>query len=279
MNQVFFNIMIHLFYFIGTVFLIGFAIYNLNRLFYRIIGPHIWICYLTGIIGTPVHELSHALACLIFGHKIQEMRLFQIDRKSGLLGYVNHSYNKKNLYQVVGNYFIGVAPILIGTLFLSLIMWWLLPTAFDEFSAYLQDFSYLQQNGFSWKWLAYAWSVFLGYIRIIFLSISEGENWWIFMILALCISLHMNLSDLDIKGALRALPFLTVSFALLHILLFFISRSIYESFVQVINVAGSYLTGILLLSLVLAFFSVILSVICKGIISFIKPIKIDNGKL
>ncbi|MBQ8431269.1 MAG: hypothetical protein IJX28_00140 [Clostridia bacterium] len=265
MSQVFFNLLVHLFYFIGTVFLIGFAIHHLNRLFYRLLDYRMGICYATGVIGTPIHELSHAVACLLFRHKIQEMRLFQIDRESGVLGYVSHSYNPKSLYQRVGNYFIGVAPILVGTLFLCWMMKLLLPEAFSEFTEYLGDFSYLQGKGVSWKWLAYAWAVFWGSIEILFSSISAGLHWWIFMILALCVSIHMNLSGADIKGALSALPLLAVLLAVAHAVLFFLPGDLYAGFVQGVNVAGSYLTGILLLSLLLSVFSVGLAAVGAGI--------------
>ncbi len=270
MEQVFFNIIVHLFYFIGAIFLIGFAIHNLSRLFYTLLGAGKWGCYITGIIGTPIHELSHALACLIFGQKINEIKLFQIDEKSGTLGYVNHSYNKKNIYHVVGNYFIGAAPILIGTAFLCLMMRWLLPSSFAAFADYLKDFSYLQGRGFSWDWLAYAWSVFVGCIGAIFSSFSAGQNWWIFMVLALCISLHMNLSGADIRISLSALPVLIGVLVLSHVILYFIPGGIYDAFVQGINIAGSYLTGMLLLSLVLAVISVILAFVIDSLLRLVK---------
>ncbi|MGR6832087.1 hypothetical protein [Aliivibrio wodanis] len=69
--------------------------------------------FVTAFIGVPVHEISHAIACLIFGHKITEIKLLQFNG-TPTLGYVNHSYSKRNVYHRIGNLFIGLAPIYIG---------------------------------------------------------------------------------------------------------------------------------------------------------------------
>ncbi|MGO0916500.1 hypothetical protein ACTPEM_26060, partial [Clostridioides difficile] len=42
---------------------------------------------------------------------------YKIESKNdGILGYVSHSYKKDNLYQSIGNFFIGIAPIIGGTI-------------------------------------------------------------------------------------------------------------------------------------------------------------------
>ncbi len=66
--------------------------------------------YALGVAFIPIHELSHALACLVFRHKITGIRLVSFD--GGLGGYVNHSWNAKSLYQRLGLFFIAIAPLL-----------------------------------------------------------------------------------------------------------------------------------------------------------------------
>ena len=68
-----------------------------------VLGVKGWV-YLTAP-GVMIHELSHALFCIIFRHKILDMELFN-PREDGTLGYVNHAWNPKSLYQRIGNFFI-----------------------------------------------------------------------------------------------------------------------------------------------------------------------------
>ena len=67
-------------------------------------------------LGTIVHEGSHAVACVLFGHRVHRIRWFDPQATNGSLGSVEHSYRRGSLYQQVGNVVIGLAPLLAGAL-------------------------------------------------------------------------------------------------------------------------------------------------------------------
>ncbi|MGM0578238.1 MAG: hypothetical protein ACQEXJ_21115 [Myxococcota bacterium] len=88
-----------------------------------------WYLRLFGWLGTAVHESGHALFCVLFGHRITDICFFEPDpakRHGGTLGYVAHAYDPKNLYHLVGNLFIGIGPIILGTAVLYGAAWFLL---------------------------------------------------------------------------------------------------------------------------------------------------------
>lgn len=66
----------------------------------------------TGLIGTPVHELAHAIGCLLFGLRITGMRLFSLSTHEGPMGYVSFSYNPHRLRHQIGCLIQGIAPLL-----------------------------------------------------------------------------------------------------------------------------------------------------------------------
>src|SRR5438445_154926 len=80
------------------------------------------VVWWTGWLGTPVHELSHAAVSLCFGHRIDELKLFEPHPEDGVLGYVKYSYPTSPAWRhglgTVGSFFSGVAPLFGGSLVL-----------------------------------------------------------------------------------------------------------------------------------------------------------------
>ena len=119
--------------------------------------------------GVMVHEIGHALFCIIFRHKIIEMKLFS-PKADGTLGYVNHSYNPNNFYQRIGNFFIGTGPVWFGFIVLYFISQQLLPNGMN-----ISDF--ISAN-FWGRWQSYVW-----------------------LYLSLTIASHITLSRPDLAGS------------------------------------------------------------------------------
>ena len=209
---------------VGAVYLCGFIIALLNKGFYRNFGSSaLTVCYVTGFIGTPVHECSHALMCLIFGHKITDMKLFQIGAEDGTLGYVEHSYNPRNLYHRIGTFFIGVAPVTVISFLLYLLSNWLTPGMVDD----LMSVSFR--------------GTFFGAIGDIFVILgSNAITWqfWVYLVLAVFLSLHMTLSGADIKNSLMGMLFLMLPLLAVDIVLGILNTNWLASFTEgVWNVA------------------------------------------
>ncbi|MCM3670734.1 hypothetical protein M3181_17385 [Mesobacillus maritimus] len=153
---------------------------------------------LTAWIGTPVHELGHLLQCFIWGHRVTNVKLLQLNDPNGVLGYVEHHYNPRSLYHQVGLFFIGLGPIFSGVGFLILGMYFLIPNSYQDLSFYiLYEFS-----------LGNGLQTISETLWILTKSIFTFNNvlnpmFWIYLILAVCVSAHISLSKSDIRGATK----------------------------------------------------------------------------
>ncbi|MDQ6596169.1 hypothetical protein [Bacillus salipaludis] len=158
----------------------------------------------TAWIGTPIHELGHLIMCFIWGHKVSRVKFLQFNSPDGVLGYVEHYYNRDSTYQQIGNFFIGLGPIFSGIGSLLLGMYLLLPQSFDAVRSEIHlhvsfetiDVNVLKAVGAS--------------VIAIIKSIFTPENlinplFWIFLVLAVCISGHIGLSRADIQNLTKGL--------------------------------------------------------------------------
>lgn len=207
----------------GGLFVFGLLLYLSARftrnIFAKTFGPRAEI-YITAWAGTPVHELGHAFFCLIFGHKITKISLFKPNSKEGTIGFVQHSYNKRNLYHQVGNFFIGAGPLIFGSLTIVGLLWLLIPGG----SAILSN---LQSAGLKFTGQTPGFGEILQLVitsaKSLLSQLFTPENlhswqFWIFIYLALAISAHAELSPPDIAAMLKGLLVIVVLFFLVNMM-------------------------------------------------------------
>lgn len=212
------------------------SMYNYNQRFGR------KAIYFTGIVGVPIHELSHLIIAKIFGHKIKEVKFFQPNIEDGTLGYVNHSYNPKNIYHQIGNFFIGIAPIICGSLFIILLLKIFVPASLESTN------DLLNANG-----------LFIFLKNIFSLSNFKRPEFYLFLYLVFSICSHISLSKADIKGA-----FIGVIFIFLILLIFNIINLNLFSYLNMVKY-NLLLTNVLIISVIFSSINLLISFILKKI--------------
>lgn len=204
-------------YFLGIIIVFGLllgglrdhTIANFQRSFGRI------ALMITGLIGVPIHELSHAVMALVFAHKINKVKLLQSPDENGVMGYVSHSYSQKNIYQQTGNFFIGIAPIFGGTLSIIVFMHFVIPDAYNRLIRILEEstaYSMLNKNAIGGIARSY-----IGLVKIIFSSRNfHNPYFYLFLFVMISISSHISLSSADIKGASKGIGAVLILFLLVN---------------------------------------------------------------
>ena len=214
------SVFVQLIFTVGAFLLYGGFISLCNRFFYDACGDKaFWIVRVTGYIGTPIHELSHALMCLLFGHTIQKISLFGDSKKSKTLGYVEHTYYRSNLYHQIGNFFIGISPILAGGGVILLLVRFLTPSLFG--ALYGETMAIGQSiSGFDGSTILSLFdSLFNILIALFSWKMLTNWRWWICMVLVFSIAIHMEISRSDIRSGLKGLGVISVLFLVADMIL------------------------------------------------------------
>ena len=197
---------------IGIIYLSGVIIYCLRRIFVNMAGELGTAVELaTSIVGTPVHESGHAIFCLIFGHKILEFKPYKPNPQDGMLGYVCHVWDKTNWYQKAGNFFIGVAPIILGMSVMAVALRLLLPDTFNTI---------LESSFYSGEGMRFTID-FKGIVSE-FIDVKNFVNykWWIFIAITACLSFHTDLSGEDVKLSLNGLWIVLLAWFVVSLVLY-----------------------------------------------------------
>lgn len=122
-----------------------------------------------GWLGVVIHECSHLLLALIFGHHVDRVALLRVpdpdNPNDKSLGYVSHSWNDHNFYQRAGNPFIGIAPVIGCNIVMALATRYLATPVYNQWQSLFGFGSPAAGNPAWWQWLLWL---------IIIINISIG---------------------------------------------------------------------------------------------------------
>ena len=278
---------IDLFRLFGNIIIFGFILYLLSsmtrRIFAKTLGAKTEL-YITGWIGTPIHELSHALFCIIFNHKISDIKLFTT--KSDTIGYVLHSYDSRSWYQQIGNFFIGVGPIIMGTLIVYFLFLLLAPELKENIFSVKIDYDKsagilnIIYSGISNIFTSIL-NIFSNIIKNIIVSQSyKNIGFWIFIYLSISIASHMELSPADISHAWKGMLVIFAVSLIFNTLIFIIkiifNLEIPEYLLLFVDKTLNIYSSLLIFSCIISLFNFLISYIILTPINFIKNRKLIN---
>ena len=233
-----------LWYTLGAIVICGVTVSLCRTLFLRMMGHGFGrgVVLATSMVGTPIHELGHALMCILFGHRIVAMSLWQPFSKDGNLGYVSHAYREKNPYHVLGNLFIAVGPIFSGLAVITVALCLGFP---ETFTNYALTASHIASAGAS------ELSLLREGLRIVPRIVTELTNegrtiplWGqiLSLVVVLSVSQHISLSPADLKGGATALPLYGILLLILTLICGLLGTAAMDSVTAALRLFSGYMT-------------------------------------
>ena len=215
----------------------------------KIFGRKIYL-YGFAWLGTAIHELGHAIFAVIFGHKITKMALFSPNPSNGSLGYVNHSYNPKNIYHNIGNFFIGIGPVIFGAVIMYSLTYLFFGSYIKTLNANLsmntlEDVAFILKNMFI-KLKTFGWKGVL----FLYVLYSIGSS--------------ITLSKQDVQSARQGLLYFIIVLLIFNLATLWLGHEATRSIVLL----SGYLTDVyamLILSILLNILFVVFLYIINGI--------------
>ena len=249
------------------VFIFGLMIHFISQLTFKSLGNSLGPkgTYLVSWLGTPIHELGHALFCLIFGHKIETIHFFKPDPVTGTLGYVYHKWNPKNPWHVLGNFFIGVGPMVLGCAVLFGLFYFLIPDSGSVWNAIITNVSDIEKGSPIGSYLTVFQGSALSIIKLIF-TWANLAHWqfWVFLYLSICVASNIRLSPADIKGSLSGFGCIIMPFLILNLILLLAGRTTDNVFPYTASVLGG-IYSLLILALIMVLIGFILIYLLSAI--------------
>jgi hypothetical protein len=203
-----------------------------------------------GAVGVPFHEISHLIFALIFLHRIVEVHLFRPfkGKQDGRLGYIVHTYTPgtpNSAWKMVGNLFIGIAPMIMGSGIMFAVLLIFYPEYFNigiSFNSEYDLWTTVKQS-FYQSVSMFSHGAFFT-LPMLFLTIF-----------AIFVCPHLGMSKEDLKGSLLGtLSLIFVAWLVPFYLVSWKKWLTYESIVSGLTVFTIYYIYILFIGLVISLF-------------------------
>lgn len=202
-----------------------------------------------------IHELAHLIMALIFTNRITEVKLLNFSN-DGTLGYVsfakvNSNFKIRNLYQNIGDFYVGLAPIIIGSgLFL-------ITSKFINNDLFKSIIKLSEKNETIFDLLA-------SFRNLNNLQYLFNFNLILFILIIFSISSLFLLSKSDWEGCLQGIPYLVITMFIINVFFnsftWFVNFSKWLYFIQ---------NTLFLTMLYIVFYSLLIYLLLK-LINFIK---------
>ena len=245
---------------LGAVIICGLAVAGIRHLFLCMMGQGFGrgVVLATSIVGTPVHELGHAAMCLLFGHKIKSMSLWQPKSPDGNLGYVTHTYRRRNPWHILGNLFIGIGPIISGLSVIALALLVGFPATLSDYAGTASDLLSSGESGMS---------LLLEGLRMLPHLVEEllhdpAVPVWarlLALLLIFAVAQHVSLSPADIKGSLTAIPLYLVLVLILTVVCGLFGQTVMDTVLGGLALFAGCLWGFFTVVLVASLFQILLA--------------------
>ena len=241
-----------LWYTMGAVVICGLVVSLCRSLFLRMMGGGFGrgVVIATSILGTPIHELGHALMCLLFGHRITNMALWQPHSTDGNLGFVTHAYKKRNPYHILGNLFIAVGPVFSGMAIIISALRLGFPTTFTAYTRSAAELATAENGGI--LMIRAGFRMIPGMIGELTAESPAIPLWGmiIALIVVLAVSQHISLSPADIKGGATALPMYGILILILTGICGFLGQPAMDAVTAALRLFSGYMTALFTVVLV-----------------------------
>lgn len=239
-------------YTLGVTVVCGLAVELCYQLCFWLMGRRatrtFWL--VSGFLGTPIHELGHALMCLLFAHRIERVRLWPTYEGNAM---VEHSYNRRNPYASFGNVWIALGPIFTGLGVILLVLSLAYPETLSRMG---QSLSLAMQGSESFSFL----SEVRAWIHGLWNEQTRAIGWRILAVgMMLSTALHVRLSLADVKGMITGLPVYAVLAAGLSAVVALMGESAYAVVTGALQRLAWMI--ILLFSLILIFALTLLAIL------------------